>query len=63
MLVGGKGMRAIESLKARIQFDRSGHLSMALDAMENAESDAPNFPSRKAVLRLLLKDGRFVEVR
>lgn len=57
--VGGRGLRAVESLKGRTAFDkRTGELTVLLDVIENAEGDAPNFPSRKSTLLLVLRDGR-----
>lgn len=58
--VGGRGVRAVQALNARTSANpRNGEMVIALDVLENTDSDAPNFPSRKAVLNVLLKDGRF----
>lgn len=60
--IGGKGWRAIERLQARAARGRaSGELVLTLPARVAGPDDAPNFPGRKASVRLSLRDGRFSE--
>jgi hypothetical protein len=60
--IGGKGWRGITSLDARIpQAPKGSEASIAFDAMEVSGDDAPNFPSKKVRINLLLKDGHLVE--
>jgi hypothetical protein len=60
--IGGKGWRGIQSLNARIsQSPKGSEMSIAIDALEVSGDDAPNFPSKKVIINLLLKDGHLVE--
>lgn len=60
--IGGKGGRAIERLQARAVRGRTpGELVLTLPARVPGPDDAPNFPGRKASVRLSLRDGRFRE--
>ncbi len=57
--IGGRGVRTVQALNARTSANpRNTEMAFALDVLENTDSDAPNFPSRKAVLNVLLRDGR-----
>lgn len=62
--VGGKGWRMVETLDAKL---KPGHTQGAslieLPVMENAEDDAPGFPSRKGSVLLSLDGGRLAEVK
>lgn len=60
--VGGKGWRAINQLGARVSSPaKSGIVNIDLDAQVVADGDAPNFPSKKATVRLVMKDGKLLE--
>ena len=60
--IGGKGWRGVESLKARVSQPSNGQITnMAIDALEVTGNDAPNFPSKKVTVNVLLKDGRLTE--
>ena len=60
--IGGKGWRGIENLKARVlRLPNSPNANIAIDALEVAGADAPNFPSKKVIVNVLLKDGRLAE--
>jgi len=61
--VGGKGWRGIERLNARITpISKGGDLAIDIDALEVGPEDAPNFPSKKMVIRLALHNKRINEV-
>lgn len=56
--VGAKGWRAVPKLQAEARFDRqSGKTHFVLPALANDAADAPNFPSRKTSIHLLLDRG------
>jgi hypothetical protein len=62
--IGGKGWRGIERLNARVsQPPKSGDTSIEIDALEVGPEDPPNFPSKRTIIRVALKDGRLVEIR
>ncbi len=62
MAIGGKGWRAIDKLHVRVTpISKSEDLSLALDALEVGPKDAPNFPTRKSVIRLTWHDDRLSE--
>jgi len=62
MRVGGKGWRAVDKLGARLaQTAKGSDLAIDIDALEVTPKDAPNFPTRKIVIHLLLRDGRLSE--
>jgi hypothetical protein len=60
--VGGKGWCGIEHLNARAtEPEKSGQLSIDIDAMDVGPEDAPNFPTIKSVVHLTLNRSRLVE--
>lgn len=63
MPIGGKGWRAIMELKAKTQTSKnSAEVQFLIPALEVGPDDAPNFPSRKATIRLVLGE-RLSEVK
>lgn len=67
MRIGGDSWRAIDKLEARLVSDPAGEQTLIdIPAMENTDDDAPNFPSRAAVIHLSLEGShslRLVEVK
>lgn len=62
MPIAGKGWRGVTTLSARVaQTAKGNDVAIDIDALEVAGEDAPNFPSRKAVINAFLKDGRLGE--
>jgi len=60
--VGGSAWRSIPELKAKVATKLKGdETSIVIDTLENVGGDAPNFPSKKAKLKLILKNGRFIQ--
>jgi hypothetical protein len=67
MRIGGDSWRAIDKLDAKLVSDPAGEQTLIdIPVMENTDDDAPNFPSRAAVIHLSL-DGspslRLVEIK
>lgn len=63
MPIGGKGWRAVMELKARTQAGKNaGEVQFLIPALEVGPGDAPNFPSRKATIKLVLGE-RLTEVK
>lgn len=61
-LLNKKNPRAVGWLHAKVTRNaKSGDTLIALDALEVATEDAPNFPSKKITINLSLKNGRLVE--
>ncbi|SDA46781.1 hypothetical protein SAMN03159443_00729 [Pseudomonas sp. NFACC15-1] len=67
MRIGGDSWRAIDKLDARLVSDPTGEQTLIdIPVMENTDDDAPNFPSRAAVIHLSLEGAqslRLVEKR
>lgn len=62
MPIGGKGWRAIERLQVTANQDgKTGSIHFAIPALKNGLDDAANFPTRPAVIRLVLDKGRLSE--
>jgi hypothetical protein len=62
MPIAGKGSRGIMNLNAKVtRTPERKETLIAFDALEVAGDDAPNFPSKKVTINLLLKGGRLVE--
>jgi hypothetical protein len=60
--IGGGAWRAVQTLNARVTAtSQSNEAIIVIDTLENTDDDPPNFPSKKATLKLLLKNGRFSE--
>jgi hypothetical protein len=60
--IGGGGWRSIEKLNAKTTADpKTDEVTIAIDALENTGDDAPNFPSKKITINLMLKNGRLNE--
>jgi hypothetical protein len=67
MRIGGDSWRAIDKLDAKLVSDPAGEQTLIdIPVMENTDDDAPNFPSRAAVIHLSL-DGspslRLMEIK
>ncbi len=63
MPIGGKGTRAIMELKAKtLTSKNTREVQFLIPALEVGPDDAPNFPSRKATIKLVLGD-RLTEIR
>ncbi|WP_210644555.1 MULTISPECIES: hypothetical protein [unclassified Pseudomonas] len=67
MRIGGDSWRAIDKLEARLVSDPAGEQTLIdIPVMENTDDDAPNFPSKAAVIHLSLEGShslRLVEVK
>lgn len=67
MRIGGDSWRAIDKLDARLVSDPAGEQTLIdIPVMENTDDDAPNFPSRAAVIHLSLEGSqslRMVEIK
>jgi len=62
MRIGGGAWRAVQTLNARVTAtSQSNEAIIVIDTLANTDDDPPNFPSKKATLKLLLKNGRFSE--
>lgn len=62
MPIAGKGWRGVMNLNAKVTWNpKTGETLIAFDGLEVAGDDAPNFPSKKVTINLLLKGGRLVE--
>lgn len=63
MRIGGDSWRAIDKLEAKLVSDPAGeHTLIDIPVMENTDDDAPNFPSKAAVIHLSLDESlRLVE--
>ena len=60
--IAGKGWRGVQSLKAKVASgSEAGEKIISFEAYDVVEDDAPNFPSKKVTVSLLLKDGRLSE--
>ena len=60
--IGGGGWRSIEKLNAKTTTDsKSDETTITIDALENTDNDALNFPSKKITINLTLKSGRLNE--
>ncbi|WP_260957692.1 hypothetical protein [Pseudomonas citri] len=54
--IGGDSWRAIDKLDAKLVSDPAGEQTLIdIPVMENTDSDAPNFPSKAAVIHLSLE--------
>jgi hypothetical protein len=61
--IGGKGWRGVTSLAAKLVRDPKTHTAeITIPALEVGPDDAPNFPSKRTTIKLLLKNGRLAEV-
>jgi hypothetical protein len=62
MPIGGKGWRGVSKLDARVsRLPEGGETRISFDALEVADGDAPNFPTHKATVQIVLKAGRLAE--
>lgn len=62
MPIAGKGWRGVMNLNAKVTRNpKSNETLIAFDGLEVTGDDAPNFPSKKVTINLLLKGGRLVE--
>lgn len=60
--IGGKGWRGIEKLDARVtRAAQGGETRIVFGALEVGDGDAPNFPTRKSTVTVVLKAGRLAE--
>ena len=63
MRIGGDSWRSIDKLEAKLVSDPAGEQTLIdIPVLENTDDDAPNFPSRAAVIHLSLEGSeRLVE--
>ncbi|MDR6957841.1 hypothetical protein J2W43_001822 [Pseudomonas brassicacearum] len=65
--IGGDSWRAIDKLDAKLVSDPAGErILIDIPVMENTDDDAPNFPSKAAVIHLSLEGSnslRLVEIK
>lgn len=62
MPIAGKGWRGVMNLNAKVSRNpKNNNTLITVDALEVASGDPQNFPSKKVMINLLLKDGRIVE--
>lgn len=60
--IGGKGWRGVMDLNAHVSHAAKGERTLiSLDALEVSVGDAPNFPSKKAKIHIVLEGGRLAE--
>ena len=60
--IAGKGWRGIQVLNAKVSVNSTrGEKTFSLQALEVTAADAPNFPSKKVTVNILLKEGRLSE--
>ncbi len=60
--IAGKGWRGVMNLNAKVtRNSKSNETLIVFDGLEVTGDDAPNFPSKKVTINLLLKGGRLVE--
>lgn len=61
--IGGKGWRGVEELNAKVIEDKKNNeLHISFDALEVGEDDAPNFPSKKVVVKVVYSKGKLTEI-
>ncbi len=57
--IGGDSWRSIQSLEARLVSDPAGEQTLIdIPVMENTDDDAPNFPSRAAIIHLSVEGSQ-----
>ena len=62
--IAGKGWRGIEALNAKVSVNSTrSEKTISLQALAVTERDAPNFPSKKVTINILLNDGRLSELK
>lgn len=60
--IAGKGWRGVMDLNAKVSRGaKGGRTLISLDALEVSGDDAPNFPSKKATINIVLDGGRLAE--
>ncbi len=63
MPIGGKGWRAIMELKAKVTKSKNGgEIQILIPALDVGPGDAPNFPSQKSTIQLVLGE-RLTEIK
>lgn len=61
--IGGKGWRGVELLNTKVVEDnKNNEMNISFDALEVGEDDAPNFPSKKAVVKVVYSKGKLTEI-
>ena len=61
--IGGKGWRGVDGLNAKVvENKKTNELTFSFDALEVGEDDAPNFPSKKVVVKVVYAKGELSEV-
>ncbi len=61
--IGGKGWRGVEGLNAKFTENKNtGDLNISFGALEVGENDAPNFPSKKVIVKVLYSKGKLTEI-
>ncbi|MCB5187190.1 hypothetical protein LG200_04120 [Methylobacillus caricis] len=64
MPIGAGGWRSINSLHARLIGEtKNGGSIFTIKALENISDDAPNFPSKKVILKFVLENSRLKELK
>lgn len=62
--IGGKGWRGVQELNAKvIENKKTNELNISFDALEVGEDDAPNFPSKKVIVKVLYSKGKLTEIQ
>ena len=62
--IAGKGWRGIQTLNAKVSVNSTrSEKTISLQALEVTDRDAPNFPSMKVTINILLNDGRLSELK
>ena len=62
--IAGKGWRGVQALNAKVSVNSTrGEKTISLQALEVIATDAPNFPSKKVTITILLNDGRLSELK
>jgi hypothetical protein len=61
--IGGKGWRGVELLNTKVvENKKNNELNISFEALEVGENDAPNFPSKKVVVKVVYAKGELVEI-
>jgi hypothetical protein len=55
------GLEHWDKVSREANYDLKNGATIEIDALENAGMDSPNFPSKKATIKLVIKQGRLYE--
>ena len=62
--IAGKGWRGMQALNDKVSVNSTrGEKTISLQALEVTATDAPNFPSKKVTINILLDDGRLRKLK